>query len=104
MNGFQPAVSFEDSGRRMKSLENIKDGDVVILPAFGAALEEMRELDKKNVQVIDTTCPWVSKVWNTVDKHTKVRSSFAELPLGKQDRVSPGAVLVRLLYSCLPVR
>lgn len=25
----------------------------------------------QNVQVVDTTCPWVSKVWNTVDKHQK---------------------------------
>lgn len=54
-----------------KDLETIKDGDVVILPAFGASLEEMKTLDDKNVQVVDTTCPWVSKVWNTVDKHTK---------------------------------
>ncbi len=23
----------------------------------------------QNVEVVDTTCPWVSKVWNTVDKH-----------------------------------
>jgi 4-hydroxy-3-methylbut-2-enyl diphosphate reductase len=23
------------------------------------------------VEVVDTTCPWVSKVWNTVDKHQK---------------------------------
>ncbi|CAB1107772.1 unnamed protein product [Ectocarpus sp. CCAP 1310/34] len=56
-----------------KDLETINDGDVVILPAFGASLEEMQTLDDKNVQVVDTTCPWVSKVWNTVDKHTKAQ-------------------------------
>ncbi|CAN0421232.1 unnamed protein product, partial [Ectocarpus fasciculatus] len=56
-----------------KDLETIKDGDVVILPAFGASLEEMQTLDDLNVQVVDTTCPWVSKVWNTVDKHTKAQ-------------------------------
>jgi len=28
-------------------------------------------LDKKNVEIVDTTCPWVSKVWNTVDTHQK---------------------------------
>lgn len=47
----------------------MKDGDVVILPAFGASLEEMDMFNKMNVEVVDTTCPWVSKVWNTVDKH-----------------------------------
>jgi 4-hydroxy-3-methylbut-2-enyl diphosphate reductase len=25
----------------------------------------------QNVEVVDTTCPWVSKVWNTVDTHQK---------------------------------
>mmetsp|Transcript_24949 Transcript_24949/g.51083 ORF Transcript_24949/g.51083 Transcript_24949/m.51083 type:complete len:326 (-) Transcript_24949:13-990(-) len=28
-----------------------------------------RELDSKNVKVVDTTCPWVAKVWNTVHTH-----------------------------------
>jgi len=47
----------------------VRDGDVVILPAFGASLEEMQHFDKQGVTVVDTTCPWVSKVWNAVDKH-----------------------------------
>lgn len=25
----------------------------------------------RGVQIVDTTCPWVSKVWNAVDKQTK---------------------------------
>jgi 4-hydroxy-3-methylbut-2-enyl diphosphate reductase len=58
-----------DGGK--KRFETVEDGDVVILPAFGASYEEMDYLDKKNVQVVDTTCPWVSKVWNTVDTHQK---------------------------------
>ena len=28
-----------------------------------------RELDSKKVKVVDTTCPWVAKVWNTVHTH-----------------------------------
>ena len=44
---------------------------MVILPAFGASLEEMQALNAKGVTVVDTTCPWVSKVWNTVDKHQR---------------------------------
>lgn len=31
----------------------------------------MSFLDSKNVNIVDTTCPWVSKVWNAVDKHQK---------------------------------
>ena len=61
----------EKLGEGKKNFEQIEEGDVVILPAFGASYEEMEYLDKKNVEVVDTTCPWVSKVWNAVDKHQR---------------------------------
>ncbi|XP_024362949.1 4-hydroxy-3-methylbut-2-enyl diphosphate reductase, chloroplastic [Physcomitrium patens] len=54
-----------------KDFSPVEKGDVVILPAFGASLQEMQILDEKKVQIVDTTCPWVSKVWNTVEKHRK---------------------------------
>ncbi|ONH91311.1 hypothetical protein PRUPE_8G105900 [Prunus persica] len=50
----------------------VHKGDVVILPAFGAGgVDEMLTLTNKGVQIVDTTCPWVSRVWNTVGKHKK---------------------------------
>jgi 4-hydroxy-3-methylbut-2-enyl diphosphate reductase len=54
-----------------KDFTVVGDGDVVILPAFGASLEEMELLNARGVEVVDTTCPWVSKVWNTVDMHQR---------------------------------
>ncbi|KAJ0643868.1 putative 4-hydroxy-3-methylbut-2-enyl diphosphate reductase [Helianthus annuus] len=54
-----------------KQFDVVNEGDVVILPAFGAAVNEMLTLSNKQVQIVDTTCPWVSKVWNSVEKHKK---------------------------------
>lgn len=54
-----------------KDFGAIASGDVVILPAFGASVSEMQILNDKNCTIVDTTCPWVSKVWNSVEKHKK---------------------------------
>jgi 4-hydroxy-3-methylbut-2-enyl diphosphate reductase len=54
-----------------KDFTVVGDGDVVILPAFGASVQEMQLLNDRGCTIVDTTCPWVSKVWNTVEKHKK---------------------------------
>jgi 4-hydroxy-3-methylbut-2-enyl diphosphate reductase len=55
----------------IKDFAIVNSGDVVILPAFGASVQEMQLLDEKGCKIVDTTCPWVTKVWNTVEKHKK---------------------------------
>jgi len=54
-----------------KDFSVVNSGDVVILPAFGASVQEMQTMSEKGCKIVDTTCPWVSKVWNTVEKHKK---------------------------------
>jgi len=61
----------EKIDKDQKDFSNVGEGDVVILPAFGASYEEMTMMNDRNVEVVDTTCPWVSKVWNTVDTHQR---------------------------------
>lgn len=74
--GFIPV---EKDGK--KDFSPINEGDVVILPAFGASVQEMQLLESKNCEIVDTTCPWVSRVWNRVDKYK--RAEFTAIIHGK---------------------
>ncbi len=65
-------VNFIQVENGVKNFDIIDRGDVVILPAFGASIQEMQLLNDKGCTIVDTTCPWVSKVWNTIEKHKKV--------------------------------
>lgn len=64
-------VQFIEVTNGDKDFSVVNAGDVVILPAFGASVQEMQLLNDKGCKIVDTTCPWVSKVWNTVEKHKK---------------------------------
>ncbi|MGG6294197.1 4-hydroxy-3-methylbut-2-enyl diphosphate reductase [Leptolyngbya sp. AN02str] len=65
-------VAFIDVVNGEKDFSGVAKGDVVILPAFGASVQEMQLLSDRGCTIVDTTCPWVSKVWNTVEKHKRV--------------------------------
>lgn len=64
-----------------KDFSVVEGSDVVILPAFGASVQEMKLLTDKGCTIMDTTCPWVSKVWNSVEKHKK--SDYTSIIHGK---------------------
>ncbi|MDJ0729175.1 MAG: 4-hydroxy-3-methylbut-2-enyl diphosphate reductase [Crocosphaera sp.] len=64
-------VGFIKVVNESKDFSVVEAGDVVILPAFGASVTEMQLLNNKGCTIVDTTCPWVSKVWNSVEKHKK---------------------------------
>lgn len=74
-------VKFIEAEAGQKDFSGIGQGDVVILPAFGASVQEMLLLNDLGCKIVDTTCPWVSKVWNTVEKHKK--GDFTSIIHGK---------------------
>ncbi len=74
-------VRFISADNGIKDFSGVNDGDVVILPAFGATVQEMQLLHERGCHIIDTTCPWVSKVWHTVEKHKK--HTFTSIIHGK---------------------
>lgn len=74
-------VEFIEVEAGQKNFDGVQQGDVVILPAFGASVQEMQLLNDRGCTIVDTTCPWVSKVWNTVEKHKK--TSYTSIIHGK---------------------
>jgi len=64
-------VEFIEETEDGKDFSGVQGGEFVILPAFGASVFEMKLLSEKGVSIVDTTCPWVSKVWNAVDSHKR---------------------------------
>ena len=74
-------VQFIPVEQGVKDFSGVTSGDVVILPAFGATVQEMQLLNERGCHIVDTTCPWVSKVWNTVEKHKK--QTFTSIIHGK---------------------
>ncbi|MFM1899880.1 4-hydroxy-3-methylbut-2-enyl diphosphate reductase [Synechococcus sp. BS55D] len=74
-------VQFIPVDEGVKDFSEVASGDVVILPAFGATVQEMQLLNERGCHIVDTTCPWVSKVWTTVEKHKK--QAFTSIIHGK---------------------
>mgnify|MGYP000335322813 FL=1 len=75
------AVGFIPVKNEQKDFSVVDTGDVVILPAFGASVNEMQLLNDLGCTIVDTTCPWVSKVWTSVEKHKK--RSYTSIIHGK---------------------
>jgi len=59
----------------------ITPADVVILPAFGATVEDFRRLEAVGCVMVDTTCGSVLNVWKRVEQYA--RDGFTSLIHGK---------------------
>ena len=62
-------------------LSALTPGDVVILPAFGATVDDFKRLQETGAVLVDTTCGSVLNVWKRVDQYA--RDGFTALVHGK---------------------
>ena len=65
------------------TIEDIKEEDVVIMPAFGVTVREQEVLERKRCVVVDTTCGSVMSVWKRVESYA--REGFTSIVHGKYD-------------------
>ena len=71
------------SYRDETSLDDVEEGDVVLLPAFGATLEEIEDLRARKCVLVDTTCGSVMNVWRQVERNA--RDGFVSVIHGKKE-------------------
>lgn len=57
--------------RSGETVEDITKDDVVILPAFGVSVAELKALRERGCILVDTTCGSVVHVWKRVEKYAK---------------------------------
>ncbi|MBS1645988.1 MAG: 4-hydroxy-3-methylbut-2-enyl diphosphate reductase [Bacteroidetes bacterium] len=55
----------DTNGKQLLSLDELKKDDIVIIPAFGATLQNEAELERRGIEIqkYNTTCPFVERVW-----------------------------------------
>jgi 4-hydroxy-3-methylbut-2-enyl diphosphate reductase len=63
------AIRFLSGKEKNADLEDLKQGDVVIIPAFGAEVATMEKLKARGCQFVDTTCGDVMSVWKRVRQY-----------------------------------
>jgi 4-hydroxy-3-methylbut-2-en-1-yl diphosphate reductase len=75
------SIKFLSGPIKSASIDDLKQDDVVIIPAFGAEVATMEKLKAKGCQLVDTTCGDVMSVWKRVTQNAKER--FTSIIHGK---------------------
>jgi 4-hydroxy-3-methylbut-2-enyl diphosphate reductase len=74
-------IKFLSGPKKSAEIEDLKENDVVIIPAFGAEMKTMEKLKAKGCQLVDTTCGDVMSVWKRVTQNAKEK--FTSIIHGK---------------------
>src|SRR5579859_6604137 len=64
-------IKFLSGKEKDADIEALKQGDVVIIPAFGTEVATRQKLEAKGCRFVDTTCGDVMSVWKRVRQYTK---------------------------------
>ena len=75
------SIKFLSGPIKSASIDNLKEDDVVIIPAFGAEVATMNKLKAKGCQLVDTTCGDVMSVWKRVTQNANEK--FTSIIHGK---------------------
>src|SRR5881296_2462921 len=62
-------IKFLSGKEKNAEIEDLKEGDVVIIPAFGTEVATMEKLKAKGCFFVDTTCGDVMSVWKRVRQY-----------------------------------
>lgn len=62
-------IRFLSGKEKNADIDDLKQGDVVIIPAFGAEMAVMDKLKARGCQFVDTTCGDVMSVWKRVRQY-----------------------------------
>src|SRR6266446_4532998 len=74
-------VKFLTGAMKSADIDDLKENDVAIIPAFGAEMKTMNKLKAKGCQLVDTTCGDVMSVWKRVTQN--VKEQFTSIIHGK---------------------
>jgi 4-hydroxy-3-methylbut-2-en-1-yl diphosphate reductase len=75
------SIKFLSGPIKSANIDDLKEDDVVIIPAFGAEVATMDKLKAKGCQLVDTTCGDVMSVWKRVTQNAN--EQFTSIIHGK---------------------
>jgi 4-hydroxy-3-methylbut-2-enyl diphosphate reductase len=64
-------IKFLSGKEKNADIEELKNGDVVIIPAFGTEVSTRKQLEAKGCLFVDTTCGDVMSVWKRVRQYSR---------------------------------
>lgn len=94
-------------GNQRIPFDELTPDDIVIIPAFGISIEIERILAEKGILTMayDTTCPFVRKVWNKVEK--LVTAGYTLVIHGKYQHEETRATVSRVQHyggTCVVIK